>query len=63
MRRPGGSDGSPGALLDGFHAAIMVSILAAGLGAVATAIPFRAPREAAAHAPAPVEAEPEAEAA
>jgi MFS family permease len=59
----GGSNGSPGALLDGFHAAIVVSILAAGLGAVATAIPFRGPSEAAAHAPASVEAEPEAEAA
>ena len=33
-----GSDGSPQALLDGFHAAIVVSVIAAGLGAVVTAV-------------------------
>jgi EmrB/QacA subfamily drug resistance transporter len=32
-----GSDGSPQAVLDGFHAAIVVSVIAAGLGAVVTA--------------------------
>jgi EmrB/QacA subfamily drug resistance transporter len=33
-----GSDGSPQAMLDGFHAAIVVSVIAAGLGAVITAV-------------------------
>jgi EmrB/QacA subfamily drug resistance transporter len=33
-----GSDGSPQAILDGFHAAIAVSVIAAGLGAVVTAV-------------------------
>jgi EmrB/QacA subfamily drug resistance transporter len=33
-----GSGGSPQALLDGFHAAIVVSVIAAGLGAVVTAV-------------------------
>ena len=33
-----GSDGSPQALLDGFQAAIVVSVIAAGLGAIVTAV-------------------------
>jgi MFS family permease len=33
-----GSGGSPQALLDGFHAAIVVSVIAAGLGAIVTAV-------------------------
>jgi EmrB/QacA subfamily drug resistance transporter len=33
-----GADGSPQATLDGFHAAIVVSVIAAGLGAVVTAV-------------------------
>jgi EmrB/QacA subfamily drug resistance transporter len=33
-----GPDGSPQALLDGFHAAIVVSVIAAGLGALVTAV-------------------------
>jgi cytochrome bd-type quinol oxidase subunit 1 len=33
-----GSDGSPQAMLDGFQAAIVVSVIAAGLGAVITAV-------------------------
>jgi MFS family permease len=37
-----GTDGSPQALLDGFHAAILVSLTAAILGVVATAIGARA---------------------
>jgi hypothetical protein len=38
-----GGDGSPQALLDGFQAAIVVSVIAAGLGVVATAV-RRGPR-------------------
>jgi sugar phosphate permease len=33
-----GSSGSPDALLDGFHAAIVVSVIAAALGVAATAL-------------------------
>ena len=57
-----GADGSQQGLLDGFHAAIVVSAIAAGLGVAATAARGRART-----LPAPelevVEAEPEAEAA
>ena len=61
-----GPDGSPQALLDGFHAAIVVSVIAAGLGGVVTALRLRA--RAAPSADVPVvddalEAEVEAEAA
>jgi len=45
-----GSDGSPQALLDGFQAAIVVSVIAAGLGAIVTAVrrrPQEVPEEAA----------------
>jgi EmrB/QacA subfamily drug resistance transporter len=45
-----GVDGSPDALLDGYHAAIVVSVIAAGLGVVATALPLRARRKPAAEA-------------
>jgi MFS family permease len=44
-----GSDGSPQALLDGFQAAIVVSVIAAGLGAIVTAVrrrPQEVPEEA-----------------
>jgi MFS family permease len=47
-----GAGGSPQALLDGFHAAIVVSLVAALLGAAATAVSLagrRAPRPAVAH--------------
>jgi MFS family permease len=37
-----GADGSPDSLLAGFHAAIVVSVIAAALGVVATAIQLRA---------------------
>jgi MFS family permease len=62
-----GSDGSPHALLDGFQAAIVVSVIAAGVGAAATFVRGRT-RLAPAVEPLPevepvVEAEPEAEAA
>ncbi len=40
-----GTDGSPQAMLDGFHAAIVVSVIAAGLGVVVTAV-RRRPRAA-----------------
>ena len=35
-----GADGSPQALLDGFHAAIVVSVIAATLGVLVTAMRF-----------------------
>ena len=61
-----GADGSPQALLDGFQAAIVVSVIAAGLGVVVTALGGRTRGEPAAPVeelePA-VDAEPEAEAA
>ena len=56
-----GADGSPQALLDGFQAAIVVSVIAAGLGAVATAIPLRARRQPAAEMEPAIDAEPETE--
>jgi EmrB/QacA subfamily drug resistance transporter len=58
-----GVDGSPQALLDGYQAAIVVSVIAAGLGVVATALPLRARREPAAEAEPAIESDPEAEAA
>ena len=62
-----GADGSPQALLDGFQAAIVVSVIAAALGVVVTALRGRTRGEPAAEPveePEPVvEAEPEAEAA
>ena len=66
-----GADGSPQALLDGFRAAIVVSVIAAGLGVALTAVRGRR-RPVLAAAPGmgepeveaeSVEAEPEAEAA
>jgi EmrB/QacA subfamily drug resistance transporter len=61
-----GADGTPSALLDGFQAAIGVSVIAAAIGVVVTAVRFRAALEpapeVAAEAP-PVETEAEAEAA
>jgi EmrB/QacA subfamily drug resistance transporter len=62
-----GADGSQQALLDGFQAAVVVSVIAAGLGVVVTAIRFRT-RTAPAAEPVPeadaaVDAAPEAEAA
>jgi MFS family permease len=64
-----GAGGSPQTLLDGFQAAIVVSVIAAGLGAAVTAVPLR-PRVRLAPAADPipeaeatVDAEPEAEAA
>jgi EmrB/QacA subfamily drug resistance transporter len=59
-----GSDGSPQALLDGFHPAIVVSVIAAGLGVVAVALGARRPASPAEEvALEEVEAAPEAEAA
>jgi EmrB/QacA subfamily drug resistance transporter len=58
-----GADGSPQGLLDGFQAAVVVSVIAAGLGVVVTAVRRRAPSEPEAELPAEVEPEPEAEAA
>jgi EmrB/QacA subfamily drug resistance transporter len=62
-----GAEGSAQGLLDGFHAAIVVSVIAAGLGMAVTAFRLRSrplPAPAAAAEPAvAVEAEPEAEAA
>jgi EmrB/QacA subfamily drug resistance transporter len=56
-----GADGSPQALLDGYHAAIVVSVIAAGIGVAATAIRGRA-RSTPASEPEPLlEPEPEAE--
>jgi EmrB/QacA subfamily drug resistance transporter len=61
-----GADGSPQALLDGFQAAIVVSVIAAGLGVVVTALRGRTRGEPAAEPVEelePVDAQPEAEAA
>jgi EmrB/QacA subfamily drug resistance transporter len=61
-----GADGTPSALLDGFQAAIAVSVIAAVIGVVVTAVRFRAapaPAPAVAGEAPPVEAEAEAEAA
>jgi hypothetical protein len=64
-----GADGSPQALLDGFHAAIMVSVIAALLGVAAIASGLRTRKalapvaELSAVREAEYEAEPDAEAA
>jgi EmrB/QacA subfamily drug resistance transporter len=58
-----GADGSPQGLLDGFQAAVVVSVIAAGLGVVVTAVRGRARSEPEAELRAEVEPEPEAEAA
>jgi EmrB/QacA subfamily drug resistance transporter len=60
-----GTDGSPQALLDGFQAAIVVSVLAAGIGVVVTALRGRGGAEPALEGPADeaVDVAPEAEAA
>jgi EmrB/QacA subfamily drug resistance transporter len=59
-----GADGSPSALLDGFQAAIAVSVIAAGLGVVVTALRGRArPEPEAVGEIEPVEVADEAEAA
>jgi EmrB/QacA subfamily drug resistance transporter len=58
-----GADGSPQGLLDGFQAAVVVSVIAAGVGVVVTAVRRRPPSEPEAELPAEVEPEPEAEAA
>jgi EmrB/QacA subfamily drug resistance transporter len=53
-----GPDGSPQALLDGFHAAIVVSVIAAGLGALVTAVgrrPQAVPEAAVGEEPEPME--------
>jgi EmrB/QacA subfamily drug resistance transporter len=61
------ADGSQQGLLDGFQAAVVVSVIAAGIGVAVTALRFRARTEPAAEPvadeEAPVEAQPEAEAA
>ena len=60
-----GADGSPQAILDGYQAAVVVSVIAASIGVVATAIRLR-PRATPAAEVAelePIEAELEAEAA
>jgi hypothetical protein len=57
-----GSDGSPQALLDGFHAALLVSVIAAVLGVAAIGLQRR-PRPVAAEAESEVDAELEVEAA
>ena len=59
-----GADGSPQALLDGFQAAVVVSVIAATLGVVVTAVRLRSRVPAhAAELPPAVEPEVEAEAA
>jgi hypothetical protein len=56
-----GADGSPQSLLDGYHAAIVVSVIAAGIGVASTAIRGRT-RSTPASEPEPLlEPEPEAE--
>ena len=59
-----GADGSPQGLLDGFQAAVVVSVIAASLGVLVTAVRWRS-KTATAVEPLPTahEAEPEAEAA
>jgi hypothetical protein len=51
-----GSDGSPQALLDGFHPAIVVSVVAGLLGLLAVAVPLRRRRTAELVVPAAEEA-------
>jgi MFS family permease len=58
-----GVDGSPQALLDGYQAAIVVSVIAAVLGVVVTGLRWRSPVEPVAELEPADEAEPEAEAA
>jgi EmrB/QacA subfamily drug resistance transporter len=58
-----GADGSPQALLDGFQAAIVVSVIAASLGVALTAVRGRRPVLAAEPVVEPVAEAPEAEAA
>jgi EmrB/QacA subfamily drug resistance transporter len=61
-----GAADSPQALLDGFQAAVVVSVIASGVGVAVTALRFRTRQVPAAEPVAelePVEAEPEAEAA
>jgi sugar phosphate permease len=58
-----GAPGSPQGLLDGFHAAIVVSVIAAGVGVAVTAFRGRGRPVEPAVEPEIVEAEPEAEAA
>ncbi len=58
-----GADGSAQGLLDGFQAAIVVSVIAAALGVLVTAVRVRPPILAAGEAPDLVEVESEAEAA
>jgi EmrB/QacA subfamily drug resistance transporter len=61
-----GAADSPQTLLDGFQAAVVVSVIASGLGVAVTALRFRARQAPAAEPVAeiePVEAKPEAEAA
>jgi hypothetical protein len=59
-----GAGGSSQAVLDGFHAAIVVSVIAAGLGAAITAFPRRREQAAVEELEEPeVEAAPDAEAA
>ena len=59
-----GADGSQQALLDGFQAAVVVSVIAASIGVLVTAVRWRS-KTATAVEPLPTahEAEPEAEAA
>ena len=64
MNAATGADGSQQSLLDGFQAAIVVSVIAAGLGVVATAVRLRPRTVPADLAPVePHEEQPEAEAA
>ena len=58
-----GSGGSPQALLDGFHAALFVSVIAAVLGIAAVGLRRRARAEVVEEVVAETEAAPEAEAA
>jgi EmrB/QacA subfamily drug resistance transporter len=62
-----GAADSPQALLDGFQAAVVVSVIASGIGVAVTALRFRSRQVPAAAEPVaelqPVDAEPEAEAA
>jgi hypothetical protein len=58
-----GSDGSPQALLDGFHAALFVSVAAAVLGIAAVGLRRRGPSEIVEEEVGEAEVAPEAEAA
>jgi hypothetical protein len=64
MNAAAGTGGTHQALLDGFHAAIVVSVIAAGLGVLATTVRLRPRAVAAAEAAEDVpEVQAEAEAA